>query len=78
VPTVAVANETYTGAITDGVDGFVAATEEEWYTKLKMLIMNSELRQTIRDNALQTALQKYTTKNGKSEEYYEFLREHIS
>jgi glycosyltransferase involved in cell wall biosynthesis len=74
VPTVAVANETYTGAITDGVDGLVASTEEEWYQKLKVLIEDPQLRQTIRDNALQTALQKYTTKSGTSEEYYEFLR----
>ncbi len=74
VPTVAVANETYRGAINDGVDGFVADGEEEWYEKLKMLIQDGELRKRIRDNALTTALTYYTTKNGKSEEYYEFLR----
>ncbi len=75
VPTVAVANETYRGAINDGVDGFVADGEEEWYEKLKILIQDGELRKRIRDNALTTALTYYTTKNGKSEEYYQFLRE---
>lgn len=75
VPTIAVANETYTGAITDGVDGFVAATEDEWYEKLKMLIGDAQLRKAIAKNALHTALNKYTTKNGKSEEYYQFLRD---
>ncbi len=74
VPTVAVANETYRGAINDGVDGFVADGEEEWYEKLKILIQDGELRKRIRDNALTTALTYYTTKNGKSEEYYQFLR----
>ncbi len=75
VPTVAVANETYRGAINDGVDGFVAGSEDEWYEKLKMLITDEELRTRVRDNALTTALTYYTTKNGKSEEYYQFLRE---
>jgi glycosyltransferase involved in cell wall biosynthesis len=74
VPTVAVANETYAGAITDGVDGFTAATPEDWYDKIKKLIMNPDLRASIAKNALETALNRYTTKNGKSEEYYEFLR----
>lgn len=78
VPTVAVANETYTGAITDGVDGFVAATEDEWYEKLKCLITDEVLRKSMANAALQTALTKYTTKNGKSEAYYQFLRDHLN
>lgn len=75
VPTVAVANETYRGAITDGTDGFVAATEDQWYEKLALLITNAEVRKNMADAALQTALTKYTTQNGKSEEYYQFLKE---
>ena len=74
VPTVAVANETYRGAITDGVDGFVAASEDEWYEKLKMLITDSALRQRVRDNALTGALTYHTTEHGSSPEFYEFLR----
>lgn len=77
VPTIAVANETYQEAITDGADGFLATTEQEWYEKLKILITNPELRATIAKNAFQTALTKYTTKNGKSEEYYVFLRSEL-
>ncbi len=75
VPTVAVANETYKGAITDGVDGFVAASPDEWYEKLKMLITDPELRQRVRDNALTGALTYHTTEHGSSPEFYEFLRE---
>ena len=78
VPTVAVANETYRGAITDGVDGFVAATEEEWYEKLARLITDETLRQRMAQAALQTALEKYTTVNGKSEAYYQFLRTRLA
>ena len=74
VPTVAVANETYRSAITDGVDGFVAASEEEWYEKLKRLIIDHTLRQNIAEAALHTALTRYTTTQGKSEEYYQFLK----
>ncbi|MCW1888606.1 MAG: glycosyltransferase [Candidatus Moranbacteria bacterium] len=74
VPTVAVANETYRGAITDGVDGFVAATEDEWYEKLKLLIVDTELRENMRQKALETALARYTTKQATSPEYYDFLR----
>lgn len=77
VPTVAVANETYTGAITHGWDGFLAATEDEWYDSLKQLIINETLRKSMAENALKTTLAKYTTKNGKSEEYYQFLRDHL-
>lgn len=78
VPTVAVANETYSGAINNGVDGFLAATEDEWYEHLKRLIVDPMFRSSMAEAALQTALTKYTTKNGKSEEYYAFLREVIS
>jgi glycosyltransferase involved in cell wall biosynthesis len=78
VPTVAVANETYRGVITDGIDGFVARTEDEWYEKLKILIIDKELRQKMQTKVRETALQKYTTKNGTSEEYYEFLRAAIN
>ncbi len=74
VPTVAVANETYRGAITDGVDGFVAATEDEWYEKLKLLIVDRDLRNSMREKALETALTRYTTKNASSPEYYDFLQ----
>jgi O-antigen biosynthesis protein len=74
VPTVAVANETYRGAITDGVDGMVAATPDEWYEKLKMLVTNKDLREQMGEKALATALTRYTTGTGTSEEYYDFLK----
>lgn len=77
VPTVAVANETYRSAITDGTDGFLAATEDEWYEKIKILVTDTEKRKAMGEKALQTTLTHHTTKSGGSAEYYQFLREHI-
>jgi glycosyltransferase involved in cell wall biosynthesis len=77
VPTVAAATQTFREAITEGVDGMVASSEEEWYEKLKRLLTDEALRKTIATRARETALQKYTTRNGSSPQYYEFLRQHI-
>jgi O-antigen biosynthesis protein len=74
VPTVAVANETYRGAITDGIDGMVAATPDEWYEKLKLLVADRVLREKMGKKALEIALTRYTTSAGTSEEYYDFLK----
>lgn len=77
VPTVAAATQTFREAITEGVDGFVAENEEEWYQKLKALMLDRALRQRIATAARQTALERYTTRNGSSPEYYAFLNQHI-
>ena len=45
--------------------------------KLEKLIMNRQTRQEIGAKAKIKALQNYTTKNGQSEEYYEYLRSKI-
>lgn len=77
VPVVAVANQTFSEAITDGVDGFVASTTDEWVEKLSRLIDEADLRKTIGDAARDTALACYTTQNAHSNDYYEFLRSKI-
>lgn len=74
VPTVAVANETYSGAITDGVNGFTAANDEEWFKKLCILITEPNTRYSMAEAAFKTAKEKYTTQRGKSEDYYQFLK----
>ena len=77
VPTVASATETFREAITDGVDGFAALSKGEWQDKLEKLILDAELRLAMGRRARETALSRYTTKNGKSPEYYQYLREKI-
>lgn len=74
VPTVAAATGTFREAITESVDGYVAATTDEWYNKLSQLIENQALREEIGERAFETALERYTTKHANNEEYYEYLR----
>ncbi|QQR78056.1 MAG: glycosyltransferase family 4 protein [Candidatus Moraniibacteriota bacterium] len=74
VPTVAAATQTFREAITDGTDGFVAATTEEWTEKLNRLITDSELRVRLGQAARETALEKYTNANARNETYYAYLR----
>jgi len=71
---VAVRNSTFSDVITDGENGFLAETEEQWLKKLSRLIEDSALRQKMGELAHQKALQDYTTQNSHSEEYYEYLR----
>lgn len=78
VPTVAAATQTFREAITDGVDGFVASSEEEWFVKLSRLVENPELRRTVGEAARKTVLAKYVTTTEDNHEYYEFLRENIN
>lgn len=74
VPTVAAATQTFREAITDGVDGFVAATIEEWTEKVGRLIADVALREKIGEAAHETALRRSTTKNAANEAYYAYLR----
>lgn len=74
IPTVASATVPYCEAISDGVDGFVAKNDEEWFQKLSHLIEDEKLRLEIGEKARQTVLERYTTKCGESKDYCEFLR----
>jgi len=77
VPSVAVANQTYREAIDDGVDGFLAENENEWFEKLEKLILNKSLRENMGKEAWEKSLREYTTKNSHNSEYYKYLRRFI-
>ncbi len=77
VPTVAVANQTYREAITDGVDGFLAADAEQWEAKLAQLIDDVTLRRTMGEKAYRVSMARYTTAHAANEEYYAYLRSKI-
>lgn len=77
VPTVAAATKTFREAITDGVDGFVAATEEEWQEKLEKLITDKGFRIAMGEQARKTVLEKYTTENASDTEYVNYLKEKL-
>lgn len=78
VPTIASATEPFREAITDGVDGFVAATEAEWEEKLEKLVMDQEFRKTMGENARQTVLSQYTVLVEDDLDYYEFLKSKLT
>ncbi len=77
VPTVAAATRTFREAITDGVDGFIATTEEEWYDRVQRLIESRVLRETLGKKARESVLSRYTTLHAKNETYDNFIRSHL-
>lgn len=74
IPTVAVGNQTHREAISDGLDGFLASTKEEWVEKITRLIKDENLRREIGQRARKKTLRDYTNRNSHSGEYYAYLR----
>lgn len=77
VPTVAAATEPFREAITDGVDGFVAETSEQWQEKLEKLITDRDFRVAMGEQARKTVLEKYTTESTTDMEYVNYLKEKL-
>ena len=48
------------GLIEDGVNGFLARTNEEWVDKLSLLIDNTSLRATMGDKARKMVVDQYS------------------
>lgn len=53
----------YNNVVTDGIDGFLAANDDEWIEKIEMLILDNDLRKSIRNNALNKVLRDYLIEN---------------
>ena len=51
--------------IEDGVNGFLADSEEEWINKISLLIESFELRKKLGENARKTVLERYSTESQK-------------
>lgn len=77
IPTVAVRNQTFSEAIIDGVDGFLASSTAEWVEKIGELIVNEGLRKTMGEKAREKCLRQYTNKNSSNDEYYNYLKSRI-
>lgn len=77
IPTVAVNNQTFSEVIEDGVDGFLAGDEDEWFKKIEKLVVNSKLRKEAGEKAYEKIMQKYTNRNSNNEEYYKYLKDKI-
>ena len=66
VPAVMSAYGVNTEIISDGVDGFLANTEEEWINKLSQLIDSFELRKNIGIQGRRTVVEKYSHDSQKN------------
>lgn len=77
IPTVAVANRTFSEAIENGLEGLLASKSDEWADAMEKLILEPNLRLEMGQKAREKALAKYTTKNGKNPDYYNFLKSKI-
>lgn len=74
VPTVAVRNQTFSGAIIDGIDGFLAESTDEWVEKISRLVDDENLRKSMGEKAREKVLRDYTNRNSHNEEYYNYLK----
>jgi glycosyltransferase involved in cell wall biosynthesis len=77
VPSVAVRNQTFSEAILDGVDGFLADNPAEWMEKLEKLIGNENLRKEMGEKARKKVVNQYTNKNSHNEEYYQYIKSRL-
>lgn len=77
IPTIAVRNQTFSQAIADGIDGFLADNNSEWVEKIGKLIEDENLRREMGEKAREKVLCNYTNKNSHNEEYYKYLKNRI-
>lgn len=74
VPVVVTATQTFTEAITDGIDGLVAENTQQWKEKLLQLIESPSLREKMGEEAHKTAVNTYTTTHAKNDAYVKYLK----
>jgi len=74
ISTVAVRNQTFSEAISDGVNGFLADNTAEWVEKIGKLVEDKKLRHEMGEKAREKVLRDYTNKNSHNEEYYNYLK----
>ncbi len=65
IPTIMSPVGVNTEIIQDGVNGFLASTEEEWIEKISLLIENPGLRQKLGKAGRQTVVEKYSVEANK-------------
>ncbi len=66
-----------TEIIENGINGFLADTDEEWLDKLKLLIESENLRNTLGKAGRQTVIERYSF-NSQKEKYLGYFKGLIS
>ena len=59
VPSVASPTEVFQSCIQHGINGFLANSPDEWYQSLRVLILKSDFRREVGENAYQHVIQRY-------------------
>jgi glycosyltransferase involved in cell wall biosynthesis len=59
--------------VSDGINGFLANTENDWYEKMSLLITDPELRKKIGSESRKTVLEKYSV-NSQKDKYLACLK----
>ena len=62
-PTIASATDSYKNCITDGINGLLVSSEDEWYEKLSLLIKDKDLRKNIAINARKDFIEEFYIEN---------------
>lgn len=60
VPGVFAHLETYSAVVSDGINGFLAATQDEWYQKLSRLIEDPDLRKKVGKSAFEEVMKNWS------------------
>lgn len=77
IPTIMSPVGVNTEIIQDGVNGFLARTEDEWVEKISRLIESPELRKKLGQAGRKTVLEKYSV-NANKEKYLSLFQKMIS
>jgi len=67
VPGVFANLEPYSAVVSDGINGFLAATQDEWYEKLSRLIEDSDLRKKIGKTAFEEVMANWSLSKNKND-----------
>jgi glycosyltransferase involved in cell wall biosynthesis len=60
IPCVASPSEAYRYAIQDGINGYLAKDDKDWYDKLRMLVVDVNIRETMGRNAYNHVIENYS------------------
>jgi len=63
--------------ITDGVNGFLTSTDDEWVEKISLLVTNASLRKQLGDKGKQTVIEHYSVLANKEKWVAAFRRDEI-